>query len=565
MTASQPFAISDSVRTESVWRGLLSLSVFFLALLISVPSFARIIVTHENPGSGDTASGVTAISGWAYSTEGADVTVKLRLNGETGEEIPCCGRRADVKAAHSDAPLETGYGLLFNYANLPAGVHTVGVEVSAAGEEPVVVDHAVTVVVPGNSGFLSAVDLDAASASIEGNKIVVSGIEVTDKDSGMTATINVDLNYKTGLQSFQISAAQEPGDPTASFDANQILSDVAHAIFDTYDALNMATTDPAASQSRTVSVGTLSSAVHSFVGLSAASEADASALLPAVQNAWRDARVPWEQSEAFLFGPVDSDGHDPALDSWPLNVTDLENIIASGDDIETLNLAEDVQGFHALEYLLFQDKDGNTDPDAIAAAFNADERRRTYARIVAGTFASHTQALRDSWDPAGDNFVDELALAGQGSATYTDQKSAMQELVNGMIGIADEVGNTKLGVPLNDQSTAEEESRFSNNSRRDFIDNLRSINNVYEGRFDQTDATSMGVTDFVADQDPALDARVRMAIRGAMAAVIAIPEPFGRSIIDHPATVRKAVEAARHLQATLKEILPVIQAASFAH
>ena len=56
MTTSQPF-------TLSTWKWLLGLSVFFLALLISVPSFARIIVTHENPGSGDTASGVTAISG----------------------------------------------------------------------------------------------------------------------------------------------------------------------------------------------------------------------------------------------------------------------------------------------------------------------------------------------------------------------------------------------------------------------------------------------------------------------------------------------------------------------
>lgn len=235
MTASQPFTIST-------WKWLLGLSVFFLALLISVPSFARIVVTLENPGQGDTASGVTAISGWTYSTEGADVTVKLRLNGETGEEIPCCGPRKDVKyhPAHSDAPLETGFGLLFNYGRLPAGVHTVGVEVSA-GEETMVVDHAVTVVVPGDSEFLSAVDLSGASASIEGDKIVVSGVEVTDKDSGDMMTVNVDLNYKTGLQSFQVTEAQGPA---ADLHVDEILMDVANTIFATYDALNMAAHDP---------------------------------------------------------------------------------------------------------------------------------------------------------------------------------------------------------------------------------------------------------------------------------------------------------------------------------
>ena len=234
----------------------------------------------------------------------------------------------------------------------------------------------------------------------------------------------------------------------------------------------------------------------------------------------------------------------------------FEDILADNDAL---------QGFHVLEYLLFRAANGSTDPAAIVAGFSASERRRGYARAVMGAFARHTQELRNSWDPADGNFVYELAMAGQGSTTYTDQKSAVQELVNGMIGIADEVGNTKMKVPLDGQSTAEEESSFSNNSRRDFIDNVRSINNIYEGRFDQTDGTSMGVTDFVANQDPALDAKVRTTIRDAMAAIIAIPEPFGESIIDHPATVRKAVEAAQHLQATLEEILPVVQDASFTH
>ncbi len=555
MTASQS-------STTSTWRWLLCLSIFFSLCLVSVPSFAEIIVKLENPESGGTASGITAISGWAYSTEGAAVTVKLRLNGETGGEIPCCSSRTDVQAVRSKAPLGTGYGLLFNYAILPAGVHTIGVEVST-GTETVVVDHAITVVVPADSEFLSAVKLDGATAEIKGNKIVVSGVEVTDKDSGMAATVKIDLNYQTGLQSFHISSTQEPSDPTAPFDAGQILSDVANAIFATYDELHMAATDPEAT-GREGNVDTLSSAVYSLLGASAASEADAIALLPAVQHAWRDARVPWEQSEAFLFGPVDTEEHDPFLDTWPLNVTDLENIITSSTDIATIDLADDVQGFHALEYLLFQDKNGNTAPAAIVAPLHNDPRRRAYMRRVVEEFVGHTQALRKSWDPEGGNYVNELAMAGQGSTDYPDQKSAMQTLVESMVGIAAELAGAKMGDPLAAMSNEGEESRFSNNSRRDFIDNVRSINNVYEGRFDQTDITSMGVADFVADQDPALDAEVRMAIRDAMAAIIAIPEPFGQSITTHPDAVQKAVDAAAHLETTLQGIIDdVIAPASF--
>ena len=548
MITSQPFTISTR-------KWLLSLTVFFLTLLIGAPSFAAIKVYLGNPAQGDTASGITAISGWAYSTQGAAVTVKKRLNGETKEEIPCCGPRSDVKDVHADAPLETGFGLLFNYGNLPAGVHTIGVEVSADGEETMVVDHAVTVVVPADSQFLSAVDLSEASVSKKGNTIVVSGVKVTDS-SGM-ATVDIDLNYKTGSQSFQITSAQEPA---ADLHVDEILSDVAHAIFATYDALHMAAECPDAND-RTTSVDTLCAAVYSLVGMSSASEADAIALLPAVQHAWRDARVPWEQSEAFLFGPVTDNGHDPFLDTWPLNVTDLEAIIASDADIATVELADDVQGFHALEYLLFQDMNGNTDPAAIVAALHNDERRRAYARRVANEFVGHTEALRDSWDPAMGNFVAELAMAGHGSMTYDSETAAMQTLLEAMIGIAAELHDAKLGAP----SPAEEESRYSNNSRIDFLNNVRSINNVYEGRFDQSDSTSMGVTDFVANQNPALDAEVRMAIRDAKAAIIAIPEPFGQSITAHPDAVANAIQAAMALEAKLGEVLEAVNAADFGH
>ena len=543
-----------------------SILMMFAGLLFSaMPAFGGIYVNLENPANGTSASGVTIISGWAFSDSGA-VTVSLRVNGKTTEtRVLCCGPRQDVMDMHSGAPLNSSFVLLYNYGVLPTGVHTVGVEVSAGDEEPVIAESSVTVVRPADAEFLSSLSIDNATAHIHDGEIHITEAEATPA-GGTSVTTDLTLSYHVSRQGFGIDMAQDALDPESPYDALELLESVGHAIFDTYEALNEATIDPDASDTgRTVDTSTLHAAVHTFVGMSAGSQPAAVELLPVVQAVWRNARVPWEQSEAFLFGPVSDDEHDPFLDTWPLNVTDLENIIASSADIATLDLRDDVQGFHALEYLLFQDKNGMTDPAAIVAGFAADERRRTYARTVVGLFARHTQELLNSWSSAGDDFVHTLALAGRGSMTYDSQQAAVQELVNGMIGIADELGNVKMGVPLNDQSTAEEESRFSNNSRRDFIDNVRSINNVYEGRFDQTDATSTGVTDFVANQDPALDAKVRMAIRDAMAAVIAIPEPFGQSIMSHRATVQAAVEAAQHLQATLEEILPVVQAASFSH
>lgn len=82
-------------------------------------------------------------------------------------------------------------------------------------------------------------------------------------------------------------------------------------------------------------------------------------------QAWLDARAPWELSEAFLFGPVDALGLDPNMDSWPLDQTAIVNHITSGnfadlewnmgDDDDRIEGAQNVRGFHTLEFLLFSD------------------------------------------------------------------------------------------------------------------------------------------------------------------------------------------------------------------
>jgi uncharacterized iron-regulated protein len=84
--------------------------------------------------------------------------------------------------------------------------------------------------------------------------------------------------------------------------------------------------------------------------------------LDAACEAWRAARIPWEQSEAILFGPASEDmlGLDPSMDSWPLSQEDIAGILQNKDlkSVEQFIGAissEDVRGFHTLELLLFKD------------------------------------------------------------------------------------------------------------------------------------------------------------------------------------------------------------------
>lgn len=85
----------------------------------------------------------------------------------------------------------------------------------------------------------------------------------------------------------------------------------------------------------------------------------------ACANAWLEARQPWEQSEAFLFGPVDELGLDPNMDSWPLDQAQIAQILKSqafnnlnwkeGESDEKVEKAQSLRGFHTLEFLIFKD------------------------------------------------------------------------------------------------------------------------------------------------------------------------------------------------------------------
>src|SRR5215510_3375560 len=168
----------------------LSCATLCTLLLAATPALAVIQRNLENPASVETVSGITTISGWTFSTvPSTGVTVKVRIDGLTQDVvIPCCGPRKDVvDALGPGTPLNSSFGLLFNYGLLSAGPHTIGVELSAPGETTVFIDHSVAVVKPGNAELLSDFTLpNTATCSIANNEVVITGAQITPK--GGTAT-----------------------------------------------------------------------------------------------------------------------------------------------------------------------------------------------------------------------------------------------------------------------------------------------------------------------------------------------------------------------------------------
>jgi len=76
-----------------------------------------------------------------------------------------------------------------------------------------------------------------------------------------------------------------------------------------------------------------------------------------------------------------------------------------------------------------------------------------YLAATTENLKAKTAQLANAWAASGENYAGEVANAGTTSTIYKSQKDAMQEMVNGMIVIADEVANGKISDPFNEKDT----------------------------------------------------------------------------------------------------------------
>ncbi len=246
-------------------------------------------------------------------------------------------------------------------------------------------------------------------------------------------------------------------------------------------------------------------------------------LLNKAAETWKEARIPWEASEAFLFGPAAFMSLDPALDSWPVDRQQLEDILESDleldqDAVELLGPM--VRGFHTIEYLLFREGQPRDAADYTA-------RERDYLVAVSQILADDTHKLWAAWSE--DGFATEFAQAGQAGSRYYTAQDATMEIADGIILICDEVGNGKIADPSEENDVSLVESQFSFNSLTDFRNNMESVRNAYTGAY-FSEGDDQGLDTFVTEQDADLDSEIKAKIQEAIDAINAIPEPFRENL-----------------------------------
>lgn len=254
-------------------------------------------------------------------------------------------------------------------------------------------------------------------------------------------------------------------------------------------------------------------------------------------EAFKDARMEWERSEAFLYGAATDNEIDPHIDSWPLDRDQLVAALNSNAIISGINGSapakfvyenngnfDSVLGFHGLEFVLFRNGSNRTVADfqgnetaegmtsvkgidelAFAAAVAEDVRNMTtlleYGWLANGISSPHNGILTAApWvvegtlnkglSPRNMGYGDYLLAATTANGYFQTWQETMENiLIGGCSNICQEVYQQKLGqayrVATNqggeDESIDYIESPYSKRSFIDYQDNIHSIRNVLYG------------------------------------------------------------------------------------
>lgn len=308
-------------------------------------------------------------------------------------------------------------------------------------------------------------------------------------------------------------------------------------------------------------------------------DAPSNANFQAICDAWLAAREPWESSEAFLFGPVADYGLDPNMDSWPLDQEAIVNMLTSqqwndmkwtgdyNEDDEAIAAAQNVRGFHTLEFLAFRDgkartlNDAATDGEAANAVYNESNATAwaQYMRNTAQLLVDDVTLLCDAW-----NNGYATTFKNHNGGDFTSGLSCIEQLIDGCIDIAGEVGDAKIGDPYDlyvsgktNEALYAVESWYSWHSRDDYTNNIYSIRNAYYGSLDGS-INKNSLSKLVAKYNPTLDTDVKNAIDAAAKAIQAIPQPFRNNINSKEAAA--AMDACAELSDILEnELKPFLQ------
>lgn len=320
--------------------------------------------------------------------------------------------------------------------------------------------------------------------------------------------------------------------------------------------------------------------------------------LNAARDAWKAARVPYQQTEVYRFGNPIVDAWEGRVNSWPLdeglidyvaasygtqsdtNALYTANVIANkeieinGKKVDASKLTPEflagtlqtaggidanvATGYHAIEFLLWgQDLHGTgpgagerpyTDYDLKNCSNGNCDRRAEYLKSASSLLVSDLQEMVDDWKE--DGAARKALVEGEPNAGISTILTGMGSLSYGEL--AGE--RMKLGLLLHDPE--EEQDCFSDNTYNSHLYDAVGIRDAYHASYKRLDGSVVSgpsVSDMVKAADPAIDTElsgkldatvVKMeAIKARAVAGEAYDQQIAEGNTEGNATVKAAIDA----------------------
>lgn len=320
--------------------------------------------------------------------------------------------------------------------------------------------------------------------------------------------------------------------------------------------------------------------------------------LDAAREAWKAARIPYQQTEVYRFGNAIVDEWEGRVNAWPLdeglidyvdasygtesdentlytaNVIANEAIEINGQKVDAANITPEflsgtlqeaggieanvATGYHAIEFLLWgQDLNGTgpgagnrpyTDFDKGNCTGGNCDRRAEYLAAATDLLLSDLEEMVANWRE--DGAARKVLLEGDAGPGLSTILTGMGSLSYGEL--AGE--RMKLGLLLHDPE--EEHDCFSDNTHISHLYDAVGMRNVYDGRYKRVDGSTVegpSVSDLVKAADTTLDAELSGKLDATIAAMEAIQaraiageaydQQIGEGNADGNAAVQAAIDA----------------------
>jgi putative iron-regulated protein len=232
----------------------------------------------------------------------------------------------------------------------------------------------------------------------------------------------------------------------------------------------------------------------------------------ACKAAWKEARIPYGQTEGFRFygGPIDSEeGPEGLINGWPMDESYVDYVQGKSEAgiinnvIKYPSITKDIlekanengaetnisTGFHAIEFLLWgQDLYANsagqrpyTDYLTTGGTAKNQTRRAQYLKIVTELLVENLESVKAEWESNGTYRKEFLKMD-------TDKTIGM--VLRGIATLSKgELAGERMTVALTNRDQEDEHSCFSDNTHVDIYMNFKSIQNVYLGKYTRSNGT----------------------------------------------------------------------------